>query len=152
MTIFDAPPLRPPWKYRRLAFAIAAGVVIAAIVIFVLLRFHKERSTVGQMMNDVVAEDFQAAYKVWKPTPSYSFQDFMQDWGPEGYYGPIKSYQINNHLTEKVRGGGSVAITVKVSPFQPFPAEDDAVKQTKTKEVQLWVQFKDESISFPPPQ
>jgi len=149
MTIFDAPPLRPPWKYRRLAFAIGAGVVIAAVAIFFLLRFHTERSTVRQLMNALVAEDFQSAYKVWKPNPAYTMQDFMQDWGPNGYYGPVKSYRIDNHLTEKVKGGGSVSITVDVSPYQPFP-EDDPVKANKTKQVRLWVQFNNESLSFPP--
>ena len=45
MTIFDAPPIKPAWKYRRLAIAVGAAVVIAAITITVLLRFHTERNS-----------------------------------------------------------------------------------------------------------
>ena len=149
-SMFDPPPVRPPWRYRRLAITVGAGVVIAAITIAILLRFHTERATIRQFMNALVVENFQSAYQIWKPSPSYSFQDFMQDWGPGGYYGPVKSYRIDNHQTEKARGGNSVTITVEVSPFQPFPDEDDAVKQMKTKRIVLWVQFSNESISFPP--
>jgi hypothetical protein len=39
---------------------------------------------------------------------------------------------------------------VAVSPYQPFPADDDVTKQNKTKEVKIWVEFKDQSMSYPP--
>lgn len=148
MTIFDAPPIKPPWKYRRPAIAVAAAVVIAAIVFAVLLRFHAERDTVRRFMNAVADGNFQHAYQVWKPSPSYTYQDFIQDWGPNGYYGPVKSYRLDNHLTQKQ--GTVVRITVEVSPYRPFPTDDDPIKEAKTKQLQLYVNFKDESISFPP--
>jgi hypothetical protein len=148
MTIFDAPPLRPPWKYRRLAFFAGSGVVIAAIVIFWLLRFHTEYATMRRVMDAIESGNYQQAYQVWKPTKSYSYQDFMQDWGPDGYYGPVKSYQINYHLTDTK--GSNVEITVDLSPFQPFPPNDDFVKRSKTKQARLWVASKDQSVSFPP--
>ena len=43
-----------------------------------------------------------------------------------------------------------MAIKLELSPYQPFPADNDMAKQSKTKEVVLWVELKDESISFPP--
>jgi hypothetical protein len=150
MTLFDAPAQRPPWKYRRPFLTIAAAIVIAAVAIVVLLRFHTERTTIRRFMNALVTENYQQAYQIWKPAPSYSLPDFLQDWGPAGYYGPVKSYRIDNHQTEKVKGGESVAITVEVSPFQPFPDESDPVKHNQTKSVVLWVKFSDESLSFPP--
>jgi len=148
MTIFDAPPIKPPWKYRRLAIAVGAGIVIATITIAVLLRFHTERNTVRRFMTAVADGNLQQAYQIWKPSASYTFQDFAQDWGPNGYYGPVKSFAIDNHLTEKQ--GSVVSITVDVSPYRPFPTDDDPIKQSKTKSVQLWVRFSDESMSFPP--
>jgi hypothetical protein len=148
MTIFDAKPIDPPWKYRRLALAVGAAVVIGAITIAILLRFHTERNSVRQLMDAVAAGDFQRAYQTWKPSASYSYNDFLQDWGPNGYYGPVKSYRIDNHLTQKQ--GSVVSITVDVSPYQPFPPDDDFVKASKTKAVQLWVRASDESLSFPP--
>jgi hypothetical protein len=93
MTIFDAPPIKPPWKYRRLALAAGSGVVIAACVIFWLLRFHAEYKTVRNVMTSIADGNFQQAYQLWKPTSSYSYQDFLQDWGQDGYYGPVKSYR-----------------------------------------------------------
>lgn len=146
--LFDSPPIKPPWKYRKPAIALGAAIVIAAITIAVLLRFHTERNTVRSLMNAIADGNFQRAYQVWKPSSSYSYQDFIQDWGPNGYYGPVKSYRIDNHLTE--RQGSVVSITVDISPYRPFPADDDFIKASKTKQVQLWVQFKDESLSFPP--
>jgi hypothetical protein len=148
MTIFDAPPLRPPWKYRRPALFLGSAVLIAAVVIFWLLRFHSEYGTVRRFSDDIVAGNYQGAYEIWKPSKSYTFQDFMQDWGPDGYYGPVKSYQIDYHLTD--RKGNNVEITLDVSPFQPFPNEDDFVKYTKNKQARLWVATKDQSMSFPP--
>jgi hypothetical protein len=145
--LFDSKPLRPPWKYRRLAFAVGAGIVIALITIAILLRFHTERNTVREVMNAIAVGDFQDAYKIWKPSPSYTYEDFLQDWGPDGYYGPVKSYRIDNHLTQKK--GSAVSITVDLSPYQPFPADDDGVKQSKSKQVRLWVQSSDQSLSFP---
>jgi hypothetical protein len=148
-SMFDPPRLRPPFKYQRQVITVAAGVVIVAITIAILLRFHTERATIREFMNALVSENYQAAYKIWKPSPSYSYQDFMQDWGSNGYYGPVKSYRIDNHETEKVRGDNSVAITVELSPFQPFPDESDPVKHAKTKRLVLWVQFSNESLAFP---
>ena len=148
MTIFDAPPIKPPWKYRRAALFVGSGVVIAAITIAILLRFHTERDTVRRLMNAIAVGNFQEAYQVWKPSPSYSYQDFVQDWGPDGYYGPVKSWRIENHLTQKQ--GSVVTIAVDVSPYQPFPGDEDPVKASKTKQVLLWVHFSDQSLSFPP--
>ncbi len=52
--------------------------------------------------------------------------------------------------TDHLRGASGVEIKVRLSPYQPFPEDNDFPKQSKTKEVTLWVQFGDESISFPP--
>ena len=148
MTIFDAPPLRPPWKYRRPALFGGSAVVIAVVVILWLLRFHTEYGTIRRFADSLVVGNFQTAYQIWKPAGSYTFQDFMQDWGPDGYYGPVKSYQIDYHLTD--RKGPNVEITLDVNPNVPFPSQDDFVKYTKTKQARIWVAPKDQSISFPP--
>ena len=41
-------------------------------------------------------------------------------------------------------------IVFEVNPDQPFPDANDEVKQSKTKEVRVWVTFADQSMSFPP--
>ena len=31
---------------------------------------------------------------MWSPSESYSLKDFEGDWGPDGYYGPVKSFNV----------------------------------------------------------
>jgi hypothetical protein len=99
-------------------------------------------------MNAVVTGNMQQAYKIWKPEQSYSFKDFLDDWGPNGFYGPVRSFRVKD--SERPKEGSAIAVKVEISPYQPFPDDDDALKQSKTKQVILWVELKDQSISFPP--
>jgi hypothetical protein len=155
MGLFDTVEQRPPSRIRR--YLIAAAAVIVSITVFVAafpaylwypFVYHAERNTIHSFMNAVVADNMQQAYQIWKPSASYSFKDFLDDWGPEGYYGPVKSYRIRR--PEHIKNGSAADIPVDVSPYRPFPPDDDAIKQSKTKTVNLWVDFKDHSISFPP--
>jgi hypothetical protein len=41
-------------------------------------------------------------------------------------------------------------IIVELSPFAPFPSAHDVLKQSKTKEVRLQVEYKDQSLGFAP--
>jgi len=148
--IFDSTEEHPPAKLRR--YIITAVAFVVAVFLFLWypmgLRFHKERSTVRHFMNALVAGNMDEAYRIWKPSPTYTMKDFLEDWGPNGYYGPIRSYKILSN--EGVKNGSSAAIAVAVSPYQPFPDDNDEAKQNKTQKITLWVDPKDESISFPP--
>jgi hypothetical protein len=79
----------------------------------------------------------------------YSYKDFMEDWGPAGYYGPVKSYRVES-ASEPDKSGSGIIVTVEVSPFQPFPNDNEVEKSSKTKEVKMWVESKDKSISISP--
>ena len=155
MTLFDSTEERPPSKIRR--YLLTAIGVIVTMAVFVAafpgylwypFVYYAEKNTVRDFMNGVVAGNMQRSYEIWKPSASYSFKDFLDDWGPEGYYGPVRSYRIGR--PEHIKNGSAADIAVAVSPYQSFPADDDAVRQSKTKTVDLWVDFKDQSISFPP--
>ena len=148
MGLLDASVEQPPSKLKRRLIMVAVFIVLGGGGLWYLLRYHTEKATVHHFLNAVVAGNMQQAYQIWKPAPSYSFQDFLQDWGPDGYYGPVKSFNLKD--TDRLKGSNGVVIIVEVSPYQPFPDKDDAIKQSKTKEVRLWVEFKDQSISFPP--
>ena len=149
MAIFDSVEQHPPSKKRRYIVTGIALAILLAGSVWWLLRFHTEKGTIRHFMNAVIAGNLQQAYQIWKPSPSYSFNDFVEDWGPNGYYGPVKSFHIENRPEHRA-GGSGVAIKIELSPYQPFPADDDQVKRAKTKEVTLWVEFKDQSITFPP--
>jgi hypothetical protein len=147
--LFDSTEEHPPSKVLRY---IITGVVFVALLagfIAYQLRFHTEEKTLRHFMDAVVAGKMDDAYRIWKPSETYSFKDFLEDWGPEGYYGPIKSYRLEHIEKNKPNASGVVA-TIELSPYQPFPDDHDAAKQSKTKEVRLWVEFKDQSLGFPP--
>jgi hypothetical protein len=96
----------------------------------------------------LVSGDLNHAYDLWKPSASYRLSDFQADWGPTGYYGPVKSYKIMGAKAPK--DGSSIAVNVAISPFSPMPEASDAEKSGKTRVVTLWVLPKDKSLSFPP--
>ena len=154
MTLFDAADVRPPSRIRKYLIRVAA--VIVTIVVFVAVFpsylwypfvYYKEVRATARLMDAIVAGDTQRAYQLWKPAPSYSFKDFQDDWGPSGYYGPVKSYRLGR--PEHMKNSTATDVPVDVSPYQPFPG-GDPIKMTKTKTVHLWVEFRDQSISFAP--
>jgi hypothetical protein len=147
--LLDSTSEHPPSRIRRyiITTIIFVGLLVGGV--WWLLRFHAEKVTVKHFLDTVEAGNMQEAYRIWKPLPSYTFKDFMEDWGPDGYYGPVKSSHFED--AERPKGGSSgVIIVCEVSPFSPFPDANDGVKQARTKEVRIWVEFKDQSMSFPP--
>lgn len=148
MALFDTVEEPKHSKKRRRIIIAMSVVVLGAGVLWWVLRYHTERVTILHFMNAIIAGNMEQAYQIWKPSQSYSFKDFQDDWGPNGYYGPIKSFRVAK--TERLRESSGVEIRIRLSPYQPFPEDNDMVKQNKTKEVTLWVEFANQSISFPP--
>jgi hypothetical protein len=109
-----------------------------------------ERNVARHFFSTLTAGNPQAAYQLWKADPAhYDMKDFMEDWGPAGYYGPIKSYRIES-ASSPPKAGSGVIVVVELSPYQPFPDSNDVEKSGQTKEVRLWVETKDKSLSFAP--
>ena len=151
MGLLDATEEHPHSKLRRYVIMVLALVVIGGGTIWWLLRYHGEKVAVYHFLNAVVTGDMPKAYGLWSRSESYSLKDFEGDWGTDGYYGPVKSFNVTGTYRPP-DGSSGVVVIVDVSPYQPFPDKDDALKQSKSKEVRLWVQFKDRSVQFPPPQ
>ncbi len=149
MGLLDSGPEEPKSKLRRYIITGVALAVLVALGLWYVLRFTTEKHTVTRFMDAVVAGNLQLAYQTWHPHPSYSYRDFLSDWGPDGYYGPIKSYRIESAQQPR-HGGSGVIITVEISPFAPFPSSDDLAKSRRTREVRIWVERSDQSLSFPP--
>ena len=152
MSVFDSSEEHPPAKIRRYIITGVTFVILVALGIQYLMRYHTEKVTVRNFMTAVAAGNLEEAYKLWKPAETYSFKDFLEDWGPKGYYGPVRSFRIEDATVMK-RGSESasgVIVTVAFSPDSPFPANNDEARQNKTKEARLWVQFKDQSLGFAP--
>jgi hypothetical protein len=145
-TRIDEP--RTSKKVRYTITGIALVILAAIAVWFFFLRFQTEKRTVMRFLDAVVSSKFERAYQVWHAEPSYSYNDFLQDWGPKGYYGPVRSFRITN--AEEPKNASGVVVEVELSPFAPFPGDNDVVKNRQTKVVRLWVERRDQSISFAP--
>ncbi|HVA16904.1 MAG TPA: hypothetical protein VMV59_04225 [Candidatus Dormibacteraeota bacterium] len=138
----------PPSKTSRYVFMGVLVLLLIGLFVWRAVRYEAEEKTVETFFNALTAGNMQQAYQLWKAMPSYSFQDFEQDWGPSGYYGPVKSFQIDSAFAPKK--STSVAVRVLISPYEPFPKNDPA-QQNKTKEIIIWVDRNTQSLSFPPP-
>ena len=147
MTLLDPPPAKSE-KSRAMAFTIVVVAFAALIALYFVFRYYPEKRAADHFLSALVAGDTSRAYQLWKPGASYHMSDFLADWGPTGYYGPVKSYKI---LKEKSPlGVSAVIVTAEISPYSPMPDISDIEKSRKTRVVELWVDPKDKSFSFQP--
>jgi hypothetical protein len=148
--ILDSGAEEPKSKALRY---VVSGVALAAMIagaLWYFLRFAPEKHTVERFMSAVVAGDSQQAYKIWRPNPSFTYQDFLAFWGPKGYYSPIKSFRIESAEVPP-KGGSGVVVVVELSAYSPFPKPEESIKFGQNQEARLWVERSDQSLSFPPP-
>jgi hypothetical protein len=114
-------------------------------------RFYPEKRAVAHFFDALVAGDTATAYRLWKPKPSYKMEDFLADWGPNGYFGPVKSYRILRESSPI--GSNAVEVAVAVSPFATMPDPNDPgtkEQSQKTRVIGIWVVTSDKSLTFPP--
>lgn len=147
MTLLD-PPREQPQKSRAMAFTVVALAFALILIGYFAFRYYPEKRAAEHFFDALVAGDTARAYQIWKPGSSYAMKDFLADWGPEGYYGPVKSYKILK--VNSPIGANAVAVRVALSPFSPMPDIGDEDKSRKTRVLSVWVLTKDKSFSFPP--
>jgi hypothetical protein len=118
MTLMDAKPPKPPSGIRKHISALILGIVLLAIVAGLLaFKFWdiRQEHAVSNFLNRLEQGDFQEAYRLWQPAPSYSYQDFVHDWGQQGDYGKIREFQILGSRSE----GSVVIVTVQINQVSP---------------------------------
>jgi hypothetical protein len=150
MGILDAGAEEPKSKALRYVISGVALVLLIAAGLWYVLRYTPEKHTVEHFMDAVIAGNQQQAYQIWHPHPGFSMDDFVSFWGPKGYYSPIKSYRLESAEVPP-KGGSGVVVTIEISGYDPFPKPEDTIKFAQNREVQLWVERSDQSLSFPPP-
>jgi hypothetical protein len=150
MGLLDAGAEEPKSKALRYVVSGVALVLFLGAAGWYFLRYTPEKRTVDRFMAAVVAGDTQQAYQIWHPHQSFSYKDFLSFWGPNGYYSPLKSFRIESAEVPP-KGGSGVVIVVEISEYDPFPKQEEATKFARNREVQLWVERSDQSMSFPPP-
>ncbi len=150
MGLLDAGAEEPKSKALRYVISGVALVLLLALGAWYFLRYTTEKHTVERFMNAIAAGNTQLAYQIWHPHTNFSYQDFLSFWGPNGYYSPIKTYRIESAEVPP-KGGSGVVVTVEISGYDPFPKPEETVKSAQDREVQIWVERSDQSLSFPPP-
>lgn len=149
MSLLDAADQARPSKVPRYVMLAVLVVLIACFFVWRAIRFKTEEQTVETFLNAVVSGNMQQAYQLWQPASSYTLKDFQDDWGSSGYYGPVKSFEIDSAF-EPSKSSSDVAVRVLLSPYQPFP-KNDTIEQNKTKNVTIWVNRNTHSLSTGPP-
>ncbi len=118
MSLLNAKPPKPVTgirKYIPLPLLIIILIIIGLLTAFALWDYPEERA-VTTFLTTVERGDYQKAYKLWQPSSSYSFNDFMHDWGLKGDYGKIRTFRI---LDSKSKGSETVLITVRINHVNP---------------------------------
>ena len=148
MALLD-PQVETSNKRRHLVFVTGVLVLIAAVALYFTFRYYPEQRAAQKFFDALAANDTKTAYELWHPQPSYRMPDFLTDWGPNGYYGPVKAYKIIK-ISAPRDSRNSVALEVALSPFSPLPDASDGEKSRKTRVITVWMNTEDKSLSFPP--
>src|SRR5438067_1022706 len=114
--LLDAKPPKPPSgirKYVSLPVLLLSVVVLALIAGLLAFRFwnFRQEHAVNRFLTTLEAGNYQEAYKIWQPAPSYTYQDFLHDWGAQGDYGKIREFEILGSTSKS----GTVLVTVRIN-------------------------------------
>lgn len=124
--------LMPKDRHLRIPFILALAVIVAGLLVYRFANVREER-VAERFLEALKTQDYPRAYQIWGPSSSYTYKDFMTDWGgTNGYYGLVKGYKI---LGSESRGSG-VIITVVF----------DHLKNP----LRLWVERRTHQMSFSP--
>jgi hypothetical protein len=128
--LLDAKPPKPVGKFRRyvpLPVRILMVLVLLGFAGFLAYHFwnYRQERAVARFLTTLEQGNFQEAYKLWQPPSSYTYDNFIRDWGEQGDYGKIRSFEILDSESK----GKSVLISVTINDQQP-PLQLIVKKQT----------------------
>jgi hypothetical protein len=126
-------------RYEKIVRA-AGYILLAAIVCgcfyWLFFRNWREERRVSQFLTLLEQQQYAEAYRMWgctaeTPCPNYSYQKFLEDWGPQSAVGKINSYDVGRSYDQQ----SGVIILVQVNG---------------RKIPNLWVEKDSEVIGFSP--
>jgi hypothetical protein len=118
--LLDAEPPKPPSKFRRyvpLPLQILLVLVVLGLGGFLTFRYWnwRQERAVSRFLTTLEQGNFQKAYQLWQPSPSYTYENFLHDWGEQGDYGRIRKFEILDSESK----GQSVVVTVSINDVSP---------------------------------
>jgi hypothetical protein len=118
--LLDAEPPKPPSKIRRyvpLPLQILIILVVLGLAGFLIFRFWnwRQERAVSRFLTTLERGNYQQAYQLWQPAPSYTYDNFLHDWGEQGDYGKIRKFDILDSESK----GPSVVVTVRINGVDP---------------------------------
>ncbi len=116
MTLLDARAPKPKSAFRKYWLVVAVILMAIACLVVYRLRDYPEERAVARFLTALQQGNYQEGYRLWQPSPSYSFADFLHDWGEQGDYGKIREFHI---LRSRSRGPNTVVITVRINGVDP---------------------------------
>ena len=75
-----------PWAERLKLPAVVALIFVLAGFLVYEFGNYREEGAVKQFLSDVFSGHADTAFSNWDVGGSYSMQDFLSDWGKDGYY------------------------------------------------------------------
>ena len=115
MSLLDTTPPKPPRHIGRYILLVLLAAIIFAGAAYYFWDYPEEHA-VSRFLQTVERGDYQTAYRLWHASPSYSYDDFVKDWGPNGDYGKIREFEI---LRANSSSSGTVTVTVIVNHESP---------------------------------
>jgi hypothetical protein len=126
MTLLDATPPQPPRNIGRYILVALVVIVVGGAGYFVFRNFPEERA-ISRFLTTLEQGNYREAYGLWQPSPTYTYADFLHDWGERGDYGKIRTFKI---LGSRSKGKQTVIVTVTINDEEP---PRDLLVDRKTK-------------------
>ena len=115
MSLLDATPPKPSRPIGGYVLVVLLAAVILSGAVYYFWDYPEERA-VSRFLEAVEGGDYQTAFRLWQASSSYSYDDFVRDWGPTGDYGKIRSFEI---LQAKSSSSGTVTVIVMINHESP---------------------------------
>jgi len=116
MTLLDAQPPKPTSPLRKYLPLLIILTAALGGSLYYRFRNYSEERAVARFLVTLREGHYQEAYRLWHPSPSYTFEDFLSGWGERGDYGKIREFKI---LGSKSKGSSTVIVTVRINNVDP---------------------------------
>lgn len=142
----DAAPAKIPWWERnwKRVLALTLGIAALATAGWFFFRHWNERKVADTFVATLQQKKYEDAYKLWgcsvqKPCETYSYQNFLEDWGPKGIYPDanrlkqVKTRHCNGGIIQDLQYGSDYMVQIFVSTdtmtmsFSPWPICDPRI-------------------------